>query len=78
MTLADLKAKYGKNKEARVLINRAIRAELVGGNEALDALDALRNRADEPTLQRLRAIVSAMADEIRRRYGLGEGDGGTE
>jgi hypothetical protein len=44
MTLRDLRAVYGKTSgSAREAINRAIRAELAGGNEALDALSKGKN-----------------------------------
>jgi len=40
MTLKPLAAKYGgPNAKGRELFNRAIRAELVGGDDLLDAMD---------------------------------------
>jgi hypothetical protein len=77
MSTRDLAAKYGKSKNSTQLVNAAIRAELPGGNEALDALDTLR-RADEhrsnrdtaDALAAVRQIVEAMAAEIRRRYNM--------
>lgn len=68
MSNQDLAAKYGTGNRAR-LINKAIRAELVGGNEALAALDRMKLQGG-PGLDLVRAIVEAMAAEIRRRYGL--------
>lgn len=67
MSRRDLIAKYG-NKSGLRLINAAIRAEIPGGAEALDALDALRTSDNAEGLALVRAIVDAMAAEIRRRY----------
>lgn len=76
MSARDLSAKYG-NKNRNNLINAAIRAELAGGGQALEALNDLRmiddrerSRTSAKALEHARAIVDAMADEIRRRYGL--------
>jgi hypothetical protein len=76
MSRLDLQAKYGK-KNVRRLLNAAIRAELPGGAEAIDALDELRrwqDRRDDESVQAalalLRRIIDAMALEIRRRYDL--------
>ena len=77
MSTKDLTAKYGKNKNSTQAINAAIRAELPGGAEALDALDRVRTldeRRGTPetadALAAIRGIVNAMADEIRRRYDM--------
>src|SRR5262245_54695564 len=77
MSTRDLAAKYGKAKNSTQLVNAAIRAEMTGGAEALDALDSLR-RIDErrgtpetaDALTAVRRMVDAMADGIRRRYGM--------
>lgn len=77
MSTKDLAAKYGKSRNATQNINAAIRAEIPGGSQALDALDALRHRFEskpsadtEAGYNWAQAIVSAMAAEIRRRYDL--------
>lgn len=78
-----LKAIYGNTKPHKV-INRAIRAELAGGNEALDALTLLRKMAKRHPLTNeigkpsamgvayamVMKIVDAMDDAIRNKYGL--------
>ena len=86
MALKELREKYRKTSgSAREAINRAIRAELAGGNEALDALELFHKivqrtgdlEADgkTPTIaqvahDRLVTIVDAMEAEIRRRYDM--------
>lgn len=70
MSTKDLAAKYGKSKNSTQLVNAAIRAELAGGNEALDSLDRLREMGNSAGLAAVRAIVDAMASDIRRRYDL--------
>jgi hypothetical protein len=77
MPKSDLAAKYGASKNLRQLINAAIRAELPGGAAALDALYTARTAAAESAigedcLTSVRQIIDAMADEIRRRYGLAQ------
>lgn len=81
MSTKDLAAVYGRGN-SRALINRAIRAELVGGDHCLDALNALdqivfkfRERgwveglADaEAALSHARRLHASMSREIRRRY----------
>jgi hypothetical protein len=79
MTTKDLQEKYGKRNSA-ALINAAIRAELPGGSELLDALEIAHKaagRKDDPAtatvgrvLVALRAAKRAMEAEIRRRYGM--------
>jgi hypothetical protein len=73
----ELAAIYGKNKNSTQLVNAAVRTEIPGGSEALDALDELRslheNRGLPETataLKHARAIVDAMAAEIRKRYDM--------
>ncbi len=86
MPLRDLRAKYRKTSgSAREAINRAIRAELAGGDEVLDAIELFHkivSRAGEweadgrtPTIaqvahDRLSMIANAMEAEIRQRYGM--------
>jgi hypothetical protein len=88
MPLRELRRKYGKTSgSAREAINRAIRAELAGGNEALDGLELFHKivlrlgefEADgrTPTLaqvahDRLAGIANALEAEIRRRYAMPE------
>jgi hypothetical protein len=84
--LRELRARYGKTSgSAREAVNRAIRAELPGGAETLDAIELFYKivqrlggyEADghTPTVaqvarDRLAAIAIAMEVEIRRRYGM--------
>ncbi|HEY2411581.1 MAG TPA: hypothetical protein VGI40_05040 [Pirellulaceae bacterium] len=77
MSTKDLAAKYGKSKNSTQLVNAAIRAEIPGGGEAIDALDRIRasdeRRGTSDTadaLAAIRSVVNAMADEIRSRYGM--------
>lgn len=83
MPIKDLRDKYGDTKGPK-LVNRAIRAEVIGGNECLDGLEQahflarkLRARnyrgADEAesVIATLNKIRDYMADEIERRYGMG-------
>jgi hypothetical protein len=67
MSKRDLGEKYGSSKNSTQLVNAAIRAEIPGGSEALDALDKLRPAGGQ-ALEAIRSIVDAMGDEIRRRY----------
>ena len=82
MAMKELGAKYGKGS-GRGLVNRAIRAELLGGNEALDALKAIHDAelhfASNPAkcaaeLSRAHTLVSELvrklSNEIARRYEL--------
>ena len=84
MSLRDLATKYGRGN-SRALVNRAIRAELVGGDHALTAqglLDQLvhkfrergwaADQADAEVAQAAVArIVERMRGEIRARYQVG-------
>jgi hypothetical protein len=86
MSLRDLRARYGKTSgSAREAVNRAIRAELPGGAETLDALELFHKivqrvgdtepGSGRPTVaqvahDRLSTIADAMEEEIRRRYGM--------
>jgi len=85
--MRDLREKYGAKGKARQAINAAIRAELPGGEETLDALELFHKivlrvgelEADDktPTIaqvahDRLAEIADAMEDEIRRRYQIGQ------
>ena len=70
MSKRDLGEKYGKSKNTTQLVNAAIRAEIPGGCEALDALDELRAAGNDQGLAAIRLVVDAMADEIRRRYDM--------
>lgn len=82
MPIRDLREKYGKGK-GREVVNRAIRAELVGGDDCLDALQLmhrlttrLKDRqiagaADaQLALDAVRRISEIMAAEIAKRYDL--------
>jgi hypothetical protein len=78
----ELRAKYG-GKLAKA-INRAIRAEVKGGNEALDTLTQLagparHSRWKDPSGQataeaaayyRHQEVVARMEDEVRKRWGV--------
>lgn len=77
---AAFTAKYrGKGKEQR---NKALRAEIPGGNELLDLLELvhktrMRGRIDKPLdfaeliEDRLQEIRDEMVDEVERRYRIG-------
>ncbi|MDQ3288925.1 MAG: hypothetical protein M3Q42_11845 [Pseudomonadota bacterium] len=78
MSTKELREKYVKSN-AKAAINAAIRAELPGGDEALDVLERLHHRVQETAsrdagfaLDQLRLVVAAMEAEIRRRYGMPE------
>lgn len=84
MAMRDLRQKYHVNGKGRQAINAAIRAEIAGGTEALDALelfhkitlrvgDGVKMTIAQLAHDRLSGIVNAMDDEIRRRYGVGGG-----
>lgn len=79
----ELRAKYGGKLPKA--INRAIRAEVAGGNEALDALTRLagaarhsrwKDHAGRDTPEALayfkhkREVVERMEAEVRRRWGV--------
>ena len=79
----DLRAKYGGKLPKA--INRAIRAELPGGNEALDKLTSLaapilqagwKDHAGNPTpeaaayFKHKRNVVDRMEAEVRKRWGI--------
>lgn len=86
MGTRELRETYGKKSgSAREAINRAIRAELPGGNEALDALTLfheMKHRLDatgenrqaadicQVAMERVAGIAAAMEREIRKRYGM--------
>lgn len=76
MSLQDLKAAYsdGRNRKGRQLINAAIRAELPGGTEVLDALALIQPSAatskEYAWLNAVQKAVDAMADAIARKYDL--------
>lgn len=87
MGIRELREKYATNLKGRQAVNAAIRAELIGGNQMLDALSAIdagesitRERPDTlarneivQALQLLRLGREAMANEIACRYGLAQG-----
>ena len=79
----EIRAKYG-GKLAKA-INRAIRAEVAGGNEALDKLTELagaalhsgwKDRSGRETpeaaayFKHKREVVDRMAAEVRQRWGV--------
>jgi hypothetical protein len=79
VSIAELKKKFGRN--AKSMMNRAIRAECHGGGEALEALTLARNlthhrggvEADTMEAELYLAvleIVDAMEDAIREKYSL--------
>ena len=81
MSMKDLRAIYG-DKKAPLVINAAIRAELPGGNEVLDAIHKAgqmkHNAAPEAKLgiagciNLMIGIKQAMVSEILRRYEVEE------
>ena len=83
----ELRAKYG-GKLAKA-INRAIRAEVAGGNEALETLTRLAGAARQSRwkdhagretpeaaayFKHKREVVGRMEAEVRRRWGLPESE----
>lgn len=82
MPIRDLREKYGRNLKTRQAVNRAIAAELVAGEDVLNALTLLSRaeiRLGEHRLptDRAHAAVNAtlalrdeLGDEIARRYGM--------
>ena len=81
MSMKDLRAVYG-DKKAPLVINAAIRAELPGGNEVLDAIHKAgqmkHNASPEVKLgiagciNLMAGIKQAMVSEILRRYDVEE------
>ena len=81
MSMRDLRAVYG-DKKATLVINAAIRAELPGGNEVLDAIhksgQMKHNAPPEVKLgiagciNLMAGIKQAMVSEILRRYEIEE------
>ncbi|MBQ8285865.1 MAG: hypothetical protein IJZ10_06145 [Thermoguttaceae bacterium] len=79
MSIKELKEKYGVRGSVGA-VNAAIRAEIPGGANVLDALTALhpalrrsngRTRRDlEATFERLQSARAAMVDDVARRYGF--------
>lgn len=83
MSIFEIRQKYGKNLKARQAVNAAIRGEIVGGDDLLDALplvdrltQRLRDRelagVDEAqaALDHLRTLREIMAGIIAERYDL--------
>jgi hypothetical protein len=82
----ELRAKYG-GKLAKA-INRAIRAEVKGGNEALDTLTQLagparhshwkdpsgQDTAEATAYYRHQKVVARMEAEVRNRWGVAPRD----
>lgn len=85
MTIRELRDKYGDNLKARAAVNAAIRAELVGGGNVLDALGLLfvasekSRRAKYPESEEIDAAywatkkaADALGRMITEKYNLGE------
>ena len=82
MSLNALRRQYGRGSR-REVINRAIRAELSGGNDLLDRINAVHGRlhgtpADHPSVPRLTARLAdlmrqraVMAATIEEKHGVG-------
>jgi hypothetical protein len=78
MGIRELRAKYGRNLKGFVAVNAAIRAELPGGAELIDALQSLyfflRLFPDDMHARRARAdlqkVRERFAEEIARKYDL--------
>lgn len=79
MSTRDLQEKYGA-ANSKAAINAAIRAEIPGGGELLDALETAHKAAgrnDDPAAATIGRVLTAllrakgaMEAEIRRRYGI--------
>ena len=77
MGLRELKERYGASLRTSQAFNRAIRAEIVGGKDLMDALKYANNRQDLGELgECLRRVRAEMANEIARRYQLQSATGG--
>lgn len=85
MGIRELRDKYGKNLKRRQAVNAAIRGEMVGGDDLLDAMplvDRLTARLRErdlagideaqAALDHLRTLRDLMASIIAQRYALAE------
>ena len=71
MGIRELKERYGASLRTSQAFNRAIRAEIVGGKDLMDALGYANNRQDLGELgECLRRVRAEMANEIARRYDL--------
>lgn len=83
MGIRELKAKYGHNKDRKTCIQRAIREEMVGGDDLLDSLETtlrLAQRLEDRDLagkqlardahEILKALRDVMANVISCRYEL--------
>ena len=84
MSTRDLRARYGGTGNSRALVNKAIRAELVGGDHCLDALNALDQLRQQwlargwtegldeinAALGHVHRLYARLRAEIRDRYGL--------
>lgn len=71
MGIRELKERYGASLRTSQAFNRAIRAEIVGGKDLMDALKYANNRQDLGELgECLRRVRAEMANEIARRYDL--------
>jgi hypothetical protein len=85
VSLRDLKARYGgPNTKSANAYNRAIRSELVGGDDLLDAMERVERlvsrlsdrdlaavAAADRALEALREVKAVMIGIIRRRYEIG-------
>lgn len=73
MATKDLKDKYGEGN-TRTVINRAIRAEILGGERIIELRTWLHPRPDSReklrAVQELDAVILDFENEIRRRYGM--------
>ena len=81
MSKDDLRAKYGRTKKTRQLINAAIRAEQPFGNEILDLLEQVHNKTAlggkqdivdlvEQVMPHLVAVRNLLEDRVRRDYDM--------
>ena len=81
MGMREIKAVYGRSLSSRSAVNAAIRAEMVGGDDLLDALERvdrlvqrLRDRqlagVDEAqaAMDRLQSLRDIMANIVIERY----------
>lgn len=86
MPIRELRDKYGRNLKGREAVNRAIRHELPGGEDAVQALHALRQlrrklddaaeiAAVREAEERVHRIVDRMAETIADRYDLASARG---
>lgn len=75
MGIMDLRRKYGENGKSQVVLNRAVRAEIPGGQRILALMDYLYTIKGESKnlndiYNELQKVKSEMLSSIARKYDL--------